>query len=230
MPAFTKPKAPTWCARTSGLNLPQGSKTLALRYQACGLARANLVGFVVKSLLDSNMWESCRTMPLVGGFSRHTFIPVLLHSHLTSPSSALKISMLRAVQISSLHSITLVSAQTFKSTENKEYATLCARAENEQCREPNEIASHCASYMNKSIRRKDGVFCQIEKAVLKRGATISCYEKSDATNVVYQSNDMRFEKNMLNPTNMVVYSRQQMTLVNKTVAYSRHGIKVWPCQ
>ncbi|KAJ8884567.1 hypothetical protein PR048_016424 [Dryococelus australis] len=45
---------------------------------------------------DSHMWESCRVIPLVGGFSRGSpapsarFIPVLLHTHLASPSSALK--------------------------------------------------------------------------------------------------------------------------------------------
>ncbi|KAJ8891478.1 hypothetical protein PR048_004006 [Dryococelus australis] len=40
---------------------------------------------------------SCRRMPLVGGFSRGS--PVSLHTHLTSPSSALKTSVLRAAQI-----------------------------------------------------------------------------------------------------------------------------------
>ncbi|KAJ8894552.1 hypothetical protein PR048_007209 [Dryococelus australis] len=45
--------------------------------------------------------ESCRTMPVVGGFSRGypvslaPFIPGLLHTHLTSPASALKTSLLR---------------------------------------------------------------------------------------------------------------------------------------
>ncbi|KAJ8865923.1 hypothetical protein PR048_033446 [Dryococelus australis] len=44
------------------------------------------------------MWESCRTMVLVGGFSRGSpvssrpCIPTLLHTHLTSPASALKTS------------------------------------------------------------------------------------------------------------------------------------------
>ncbi|KAJ8889847.1 hypothetical protein PR048_009351 [Dryococelus australis] len=48
---------------------------------------------------DFHMWESCQTMPLVGGFFSgishfpHPFIPVLLHIHLTSPSSALKTFM-----------------------------------------------------------------------------------------------------------------------------------------
>ncbi|KAJ8867982.1 hypothetical protein PR048_031791 [Dryococelus australis] len=42
--------------------------------------------------LNFRKWESCRTMPLVGGFSRgcphfsSPFIPALLHTHLTSPS------------------------------------------------------------------------------------------------------------------------------------------------
>ncbi|KAJ8882340.1 hypothetical protein PR048_014142 [Dryococelus australis] len=59
------------------------------------------------SLADFRMWESCLTM-LVGGFSRGSpvfprpCIPTLLHSNLISPSSALKTSMLRAAQISSL--------------------------------------------------------------------------------------------------------------------------------
>ncbi|KAJ8891030.1 hypothetical protein PR048_010539 [Dryococelus australis] len=63
------------------------------------------------SLPDFDMWESCRTMPLVGGFSNGSpvspapCIPALLHTHLTSPSSAPKTSMVRATQISLLHSI-----------------------------------------------------------------------------------------------------------------------------
>ncbi|KAJ8880250.1 hypothetical protein PR048_016716 [Dryococelus australis] len=57
---------------------------------------------------DFIKWKSCQVMPLVGGFSRgspfpHICIPVLLHTRITSPSSALKTSMLRAAQIS-LHS------------------------------------------------------------------------------------------------------------------------------
>ncbi|KAJ8895195.1 hypothetical protein PR048_000520 [Dryococelus australis] len=50
------------------------------------------------SLPDLRKWESCRTMPLVGRFSRGRFsfprpcIPVLLHPHLFSSSSALKTS------------------------------------------------------------------------------------------------------------------------------------------
>ncbi|KAJ8887250.1 hypothetical protein PR048_013465, partial [Dryococelus australis] len=63
---------------------------------------------------DSRKWESCRTMPLVGGFSRGSPAFPPLHSSaapnsLQSPSSALKISMLRAAQITS---ITLLSSNT----------------------------------------------------------------------------------------------------------------------
>ncbi|KAJ8870458.1 hypothetical protein PR048_029480 [Dryococelus australis] len=62
---------------------------------------------------DFRKWESCRTMPLVGGFSRGLPIPPPLHSgaapqSLQSPSSALKTSLLRAVQISSLHSSSIL--------------------------------------------------------------------------------------------------------------------------
>ncbi|KAJ8866572.1 hypothetical protein PR048_032431 [Dryococelus australis] len=63
--------------------------------------------------LDFRVWESCRTTPLVGGFSRGSpvfrapFMPTLLHAYLTSPSLALETSMLRASQISSLYSTPL---------------------------------------------------------------------------------------------------------------------------
>ncbi|KAJ8874874.1 hypothetical protein PR048_022764, partial [Dryococelus australis] len=59
---------------------------------------------------DFRKWESCRTMPLVGGFSQgYLPFPPLLHSgaapySLQSPSSALKISLLRDAQISSIFS------------------------------------------------------------------------------------------------------------------------------
>ncbi|KAJ8870025.1 hypothetical protein PR048_029036 [Dryococelus australis] len=70
---------------------------------------ANRVRFPAESLPDFLMWESCWTMALVGGFfaeiSRfpHPFIPALLHTHLTSLSSALESSMLGASQISLLY-------------------------------------------------------------------------------------------------------------------------------
>ncbi|KAJ8867797.1 hypothetical protein PR048_031602 [Dryococelus australis] len=59
-------------------------------------------------LPDLRKWESCRTMPLVGGFSRgSSAYPQLFRSggapfSPQSPSSALKTSLLRAAQISSL--------------------------------------------------------------------------------------------------------------------------------
>ncbi|KAJ8890983.1 hypothetical protein PR048_010492 [Dryococelus australis] len=57
---------------------------------------------------DFRRWESCRTIPLVGVFSRGSpvyprpFNPALLHTRLASPTSALHTSMLRAAQIFSL--------------------------------------------------------------------------------------------------------------------------------
>ncbi|KAJ8898016.1 hypothetical protein PR048_003376 [Dryococelus australis] len=54
------------------------------------------------------------TMPLVGGFPRgslvtqRSFIPALLHTHLTSPSSHLKTSLLTTTQISSLAPLPLI--------------------------------------------------------------------------------------------------------------------------
>ncbi|KAJ8866595.1 hypothetical protein PR048_032455 [Dryococelus australis] len=70
--------------------------------------KANRVRFPAGSPPDFRMWESRRTMPLVGGFSRRCpvssrpSISALLHTYLASPSSALKTSMLRAAQIYSL--------------------------------------------------------------------------------------------------------------------------------
>ncbi|KAJ8872680.1 hypothetical protein PR048_026293 [Dryococelus australis] len=60
---------------------------------------------------DFRMWESCCTLPLVGGFSRRAptspapCIPALLHTHFSSPSSAFKTSLL--IVPKSLHSIPL---------------------------------------------------------------------------------------------------------------------------
>ncbi|KAJ8866774.1 hypothetical protein PR048_032635 [Dryococelus australis] len=64
-----------------------------------GAVVVNLVRFPAGSLLDFRMWESCRTMPLVG----RPLIQALLHTRqLASPSSALKTSMLRINHSSSL--------------------------------------------------------------------------------------------------------------------------------
>ncbi|KAJ8866883.1 hypothetical protein PR048_032745 [Dryococelus australis] len=71
--------------------------------------RRNRGRFLAGSCPDLRKWESCRTMPLVGVFSREYpppprhCIPVLLHTHLASHLFALKTSILRAAQISPLH-------------------------------------------------------------------------------------------------------------------------------
>ncbi|KAJ8877986.1 hypothetical protein PR048_022449 [Dryococelus australis] len=55
---------------------------------------ANRVRLPTRSLQDFRMWELCRTIPLVGGFSRGSPIPALRFiPHLASPASALKISI-----------------------------------------------------------------------------------------------------------------------------------------
>ncbi|KAJ8869147.1 hypothetical protein PR048_030715 [Dryococelus australis] len=70
--------------------------------------KANRVQSPAGPLPDLRKWESCRTMTLVGGFLKGSPVsPVLpfrrkLHTHLNSLSSALKTSLLRAAQISSL--------------------------------------------------------------------------------------------------------------------------------
>ncbi|KAJ8867633.1 hypothetical protein PR048_031436 [Dryococelus australis] len=57
---------------------------------------------------DFRTWESCRTTPLAGGFPRGSpvsprpCIPALIHIRFASPLSALKTSMLRAAEITSL--------------------------------------------------------------------------------------------------------------------------------
>ncbi|KAJ8870279.1 hypothetical protein PR048_029300 [Dryococelus australis] len=69
---------------------------------------ANRTRFPAESPPDFRMWESCRTMPLVGGVSSgisrssHPYVPAPIHTHLASLSSVLKTSALRAAQFSSL--------------------------------------------------------------------------------------------------------------------------------
>ncbi|KAJ8888667.1 hypothetical protein PR048_008159 [Dryococelus australis] len=71
---------------------------VVVRLLACSPpTEANRVRFPAGSLPDFRMQESCRMMPLMGGFSRGSpvsplFIPALLHIHLNSPSSTLKTS------------------------------------------------------------------------------------------------------------------------------------------
>ncbi|KAJ8872618.1 hypothetical protein PR048_026224 [Dryococelus australis] len=73
------------------------------------LPGTNRVRFLAGSLPNFLTWGSCRTIPLIGGFSRGSpvssrpCITVLLQTHLASPSPALKTSMSRATQISSTH-------------------------------------------------------------------------------------------------------------------------------
>ncbi|KAJ8882365.1 hypothetical protein PR048_014169 [Dryococelus australis] len=69
--------------------------------------KVNRVQSPAGSLPDFRMWESYGTMPLVGGFSRGYPVSPPFHSAITpysprSLSSALKTSLLRAAQISSL--------------------------------------------------------------------------------------------------------------------------------
>ncbi|KAJ8879279.1 hypothetical protein PR048_019886 [Dryococelus australis] len=73
--------------------------TVAERLDYSPPTRANRVQSPAGSLPDFRKWESCRTIPLVGGFTRRSSVlpcpctPALLHSHLTSRSSALKSSL-----------------------------------------------------------------------------------------------------------------------------------------
>ncbi|KAJ8866351.1 hypothetical protein PR048_032194 [Dryococelus australis] len=53
----------------------------------------NRVQSQAESFPDFHKWETCRTMPLVGGFSRGSPVSGLLHSHLISPSPALTTSV-----------------------------------------------------------------------------------------------------------------------------------------
>ncbi|KAJ8865622.1 hypothetical protein PR048_033142 [Dryococelus australis] len=70
------------------------------------IPKVNRVRFPAGPLPEFPMWEPCKTMPLVGGFSRGSpLISPSLHSgaarYITSPSSTLKTSLLTAAQISS---------------------------------------------------------------------------------------------------------------------------------
>ncbi|KAJ8888358.1 hypothetical protein PR048_007848 [Dryococelus australis] len=75
--------------------------------------------FELAALPDSRKRKSCRTMPLVGEFSRRSpasptpCIAALLHSRLIPPSSTLNTSLLRDTQISQLNSIPTV-IRTYK--------------------------------------------------------------------------------------------------------------------
>ncbi|KAJ8867532.1 hypothetical protein PR048_031334 [Dryococelus australis] len=76
----------------------------SIRRLACSPStKANRVQSPAGSLLGFPKQETCRTLPLVGGFSRgHPFNSGAALYSPRSPSSALKTSLLRAAQISSL--------------------------------------------------------------------------------------------------------------------------------
>ncbi|KAJ8891531.1 hypothetical protein PR048_004059 [Dryococelus australis] len=82
---------------------------VAERLACLPLTKANWVQSPAGSLPDFRLRESCMTMPLVSGFSRGSPVfPPPFHSGIAphfprSPSSALRTSLLRAAQISSLH-------------------------------------------------------------------------------------------------------------------------------
>ncbi|KAJ8897134.1 hypothetical protein PR048_002480 [Dryococelus australis] len=82
--------------------------------------KADRVQFSVGSPLDFRIWESCRTMPLLDVFSRGSPVYPGL-AILTSPLSALNISILKATQISSI--TYLFTCQTGKKLANSWHAT-----------------------------------------------------------------------------------------------------------
>ncbi|KAJ8870424.1 hypothetical protein PR048_029446 [Dryococelus australis] len=91
---------------------------------------------------DFRMWESCRTMPLIGRFSRDLPFPPPFHSNAAQaqfsphlPSLALKTSVLRAVQISSL---THLGKSPHLSTANQQICTPTSNVEMRELRGLNE--------------------------------------------------------------------------------------------
>ncbi|KAJ8891323.1 hypothetical protein PR048_010839 [Dryococelus australis] len=97
----------TWCSAVVGgehVAISSGSK------HSLQLTSLSLASPAVVPQASTFVWESCPTMPLVGGFfaviSRfpRQLIPVLLHVHL---NPVLKTSMLRAMQNLFTHSLTL---------------------------------------------------------------------------------------------------------------------------
>ncbi|KAJ8881982.1 hypothetical protein PR048_018470 [Dryococelus australis] len=101
---------PPWplCTRRRNIlevELRQGTEVTVAEQLACSPPTKTIwVQSPAGSLRIFRMWESCRTMLLVGGFYRGSPVsPAALYSP-QSPSLALKTSMLRAAKISSLTS------------------------------------------------------------------------------------------------------------------------------
>ncbi|KAJ8881964.1 hypothetical protein PR048_018452 [Dryococelus australis] len=89
---------------------PHAGTAAAERVACSPPTKANRVQSLAGSLPDLRWWESCRTMPLVGGFSRGSPVPPPFHSGAApySPqSSAFKTSFLRAAAESGLKKCSL---------------------------------------------------------------------------------------------------------------------------
>ncbi|KAJ8885925.1 hypothetical protein PR048_012131 [Dryococelus australis] len=97
-----------YCAASKNLQIQGLYRTAVAEQLACSPpTNANRVQYLAGSLRDFHMWESCWTMPLVGGFSWVSPISLTFHYGAApysrqSPSLDLKTSLLRAAQISSL--------------------------------------------------------------------------------------------------------------------------------
>ncbi|KAJ8880025.1 hypothetical protein PR048_020647 [Dryococelus australis] len=61
--------------------------SLSVQWLDCSPPKANRIRLPVGSRPDIRMWESCRAMPLVGGFSRGSPVPLALHSGAAPHSS-----------------------------------------------------------------------------------------------------------------------------------------------
>ncbi|KAJ8891730.1 hypothetical protein PR048_004265 [Dryococelus australis] len=87
---------------------PGGQAVVTDRLACSPPTKANRTLSPAGLLPDFREWESCRTLPLVGGFSRRSRVSASFHSSASpynaSPSSALKTAILRSAQISSLTS------------------------------------------------------------------------------------------------------------------------------
>ncbi|KAJ8897487.1 hypothetical protein PR048_002834 [Dryococelus australis] len=101
------PKTFAFCENFNACILRNNRATVAERLARSPPTKANWAQSPAGSP-DFRKWESCRTIPLAGGFSRDLSFTPPLHSGtapypLQSYSSTLKASLLRTAQISSLH-------------------------------------------------------------------------------------------------------------------------------